>query len=146
MKLEDEFDVAAPLARVWPLLTDIPRVATCIPGAEITEKIDDRTYRAKVVMKVGPAEVRYRATVAVDELDESRHRVAMSIKGDDIKGRGGVRVSVVSQATERNGTTHVTLQSDAQISGFLASLGGRLIEGVAKKTVAQFAENLAALV
>jgi hypothetical protein len=146
MKFEDEFDVAAPLARVWPVLTDIARVATCIPGAEITEKIDDRTYRAKVVMNVGPAEVRYRATVAVDELDESEHRVAMSVKGDDTKGRGGVRLSVVSQVTERNGTTHVTLQSDAQISGFLASIGGRLIEGVAKKTVAQFAENLAALV
>jgi uncharacterized protein len=146
MKFADEFDVAAPLARVWPVLTDIPRVASCIPGAEITEKIDDRTYRAKVVMNVGPAEVRYRATVALDELDESEHRVAMSIKGDDTKGRGGVRVSVVSQATERNGTTHVTLQSDAQISGFLASIGGHLIEGVAKKTVAQFAENLAALV
>ena len=146
MKFADEFDVAAPLARVWPVLTDIPRIAGCIPGAEITEKIDDRTYRAKVVMNVGPAEVRYRATVAVDELDESEHRVAMSIKGDDTKGRGGVRVSVVSQATERNGTTHVTLQSDAQISGFLASIGGRQIEGVAKKTVAKFAENLAALV
>jgi carbon monoxide dehydrogenase subunit G len=146
MTIEDAFDVAAPLARVWPVLTDFPRVATCIPGAEITEKIDDRTYRAKIAMKVGPAEVTYRATVSVDELDENAHRVTMSIKGDDTKGRGGVRINVISQAIERTGKTHVTLRSDAQISGFLASIGGRLIEGVAKKTVAQFAENLAALV
>jgi carbon monoxide dehydrogenase subunit G len=146
MKIEEEFDVAAPLSRVWPILADIPRVASCIPGAQITEKVDDRTYRALMTMKVGPAEVTYRATVVVDELDEVKHRAAMSIKGDDVKGRGGVRASIVSQASERDGKTHVRLSSDAQISGFLATIGGRLIEGVAKKTVAQFAENLASLV
>ena len=146
MKIEEEFEVAAPLARVWPVLADIPRVASCIPGAKITEKIDDRTYRATMTMKVGPAEVTYRATIVVDELDAEKHRAAMSIKGDDVKGRGGVRASVVAEASERDGTTHVRTSSDAQISGFLAAIGSRLIEGVAKKTVAQFAENLAALV
>ena len=146
MKIEEEFDVAAPLARVWPVLADIPRVATCIPGATITEKVDDHTYRATMTMKVGPAEVTYRATIVVNELDAIDHRATMSVKGDDVKGRGGVRVSVVAQAIERNEKTHVSLRSDAQISGFLASIGGRLIEGVAKKTISQFAENLAALV
>jgi len=146
MTLEDAFDVRAPLAVVWPVLTDIPRVATCIPGAEILERVDARTYRAKVAMKVGPAEVTYRATITVDDLDENAHRVTLGIKGDDAKGRGGVRASVVSEAREIDGTTHVTVRGDAQISGFMATIGGRLIEGVAKNTLAQFAQNLAALV
>ena len=146
MIIDDGFDVAAPVDRVWPVLKDVPRVATCIPNAEITEVIDEKTYRAKVSVKVGPVSVSYRATIRVDSFDDATHTATLRIEGEELRGRGGVKASVISHATATNGSTHVDLHTDAQISGIVATIGGRLIEGVAKKTIAEFAANLAALV
>ena len=145
MIISDAFDVPAPLERVWPLLKDIPKVAACIPRAEVTEVIDDHTYRAKVSVKVGPVEVSYRAVIDVVSLDDATHTATFKVKGDELRGRGGVTATVVSTATERGGKTHVDLRTDAQISGIVASIGGRLIEGIAQKTVTQFAVNLSKL-
>jgi carbon monoxide dehydrogenase subunit G len=146
MIIEDSFDIAAPLERVWPVLNDVPRVAGCIPNAEITEIVDARNYKAKVSVKIGPVSVGYRATIAVASIDEATHTATLNVQGDELKGRGGVRAQVVSHAEERDGSTHVTLRTDAQISGAIVTVGGRLIESVARKTVAEFAKNLAALV
>jgi carbon monoxide dehydrogenase subunit G len=144
--IDDDFDVDAPLERVWPVLKDVPRVATCIPNAEITEVVDERTYRAKVAVKVGPVSVSYRATIVVESFDDATHVATLTVKGDELRGRGGVTATIVSTATARDAATHVTLHTDAQISGIVATVGGRLIEGVAQKTVAAFAANLAKLV
>jgi carbon monoxide dehydrogenase subunit G len=146
MIIDDSFDVDAPVDRVWPVLKDVPRVATCIPNAQITEVVDEKTYRAKVSVKVGPVSVGYNAVITIVSLDDTTHTATLDVKGDDVKGRGGVRASVVSQAIESDGKTHVELHTDAQISGVIATVGGRLIESVARKTVAEFAKNLAALV
>jgi uncharacterized protein len=146
MRIDDSFEIQAPIARVWPLLKDIPRVATCIPNAQITEVVDEKTYRAKVGVKVGPVAVSYAATIHVDSIDEVTHAATMTVQGDEIKGRGGVRATIVSQAQDLGAATHVDLHTDAHISGIVATIGGRLVESVAKKTIAQFASNLAALV
>ncbi|HEY6237134.1 MAG TPA: SRPBCC family protein [Candidatus Elarobacter sp.] len=146
MIIDDGFDVDAPADRVWTLLKDIPKVATCIPRAEITDVVDDRTYRAKVSVKVGPVEVSYRAVITVESLDDATRTAKFHVKGDEARGRGGVTADVVSTAAEAGGKTHVVLRTDAQISGIVATVGGRLIEAVAQKTVAAFASNLAKLV
>jgi uncharacterized protein len=143
--IDDAFDVAAPLDRVWSLLKDVPRVATCIPNAEITEVVDEKTYRAKVAVKVGPVAVSYRATIVVESLDDATHTATLQVQGDESRGRGGVKAGVVARASERDGKSHVDLHTDAQISGIVATVGGRLIEGVAKRTIAEFAANLAKL-
>ena len=146
MTIDDSFAVDAPVERVWALLADIPKVATCIPNAEITEVVDEKTYRARVAVKVGPVAVSYRATIVVESLDDATHTASLRVQGDEARGRGGVQANVVSRASERDGKTHVDLHTDAQISGIVATVGGRLIEGVAKRTVAEFAANLAKLV
>lgn len=146
MTIDDGFDVDAPVDRVWALLRDIPRVTACIPRAEITEVVDDRTYKAKASVKVGPVEVSYRAVVTVTAVDDAAHTATFAVKGDEARGRGGVTATIVSKATEANGKTHVALHTDAQISGIVATVGGRLIEAVAQKTIAAFAANLAKLV
>jgi carbon monoxide dehydrogenase subunit G len=146
MIIDDSFDVDAPVESVWPVLCDVPRVATCIPNAEITDVVDAKTYKAKVSIKVGPVAVSYRATIVVESLDDATHTATLAVQGDESRGRGGVRASVVSRATAVDGKTHVDLHTDAQISGVIATVGGRLIEGVAKKTVSDFAANLAKLV
>jgi carbon monoxide dehydrogenase subunit G len=145
MIIDDSFEVNAPPERVWPILCDVPRVATCIPNAQITEVVDDKTYKAKVSVKVGPVAVSYGATIIVESLDEATHTATLQVQGNEMRGRGGVKAAVVSRVVERDGKTHVDLHTDAQISGIIASVGGRLIEGVAKKTVAEFAANLAKL-
>ena len=116
-----------------------------IPNAEITDIVDERTYKAKVSVKVGPVSVGYRATIAVVSIDEDTHTATLDVRGDELKGRGGVRARVVSHAEAVGETTHVTLRTDAQISGAIVTVGGRLIESVARKTVAEFAKNLTAL-
>ncbi len=146
MTIDDSFEIDAPIARVWPLLKDIPRVATCMPNAEITGVVDDTTYRAKVSVKVGPVAVGYSATIHVDSIDDAAHAATMTVKGDEVKGRGGVRATITTQAQDDGAKTRVTLHTEAHISGIIATVGGRLVESVAKKTIAQFAANLAALV
>ena len=145
MIIEDGFDVQAPIERVWELLRDVPRVAGCIPNAELTEAVDATHYRARVAVKVGPVSVAYNAKIAVEEMDDAAHRAQLRVDGDETKGRGGVSAVITSGAEARGEGTHVSLHADAKISGIVATVGGRLIEGVAKQTIKKFAENLAAL-
>lgn len=146
MTIDDAFEIDAPLARTWPVLMDIPRVAGCIPNAEITEIIDETHYRAKVSVKVGPVNVSYKALVTVAEIDHETNSATFHVHGDEIKGRGGVRATVTTSAKGDNDKTSVTMSTEAHISGVVATVGGRLIESVAKKTIAEFAKRLTALV
>jgi uncharacterized protein len=145
MIIEDSFEVDAPVERVWSVLKDIPRVASCIPGAKVTETVDDKTYRANVGVKVGPVSVSYDATIIVEKLDDATHQALFSVNGNETRGRGGVRAEMTSGVEPSNAGSRVTLRADAKISGVIATVGGRLIEGVAKKQIATFAENLSKL-
>lgn len=142
MIIEDAFEVDAPVDRVWSVLKDVPRVATCIPGAKITEVVDPKTFRGTVGVKVGPVNVSYNATILVEQLDEASHEAKFAINGDEVRGRGGIRAGLESRVEPVSGGSRVTLKADAKISGVIATVGGRLIEGVAKKSIAAFAENL----
>ncbi|MGH7661618.1 MAG: SRPBCC family protein [Vulcanimicrobiaceae bacterium] len=142
MIIEDAFEVDAPVDRVWAVLRDVPRVASCIPGTKITEVVDPKTFRGSIGVKVGPVSVNYNATIVVEQLDEAAHEAKFAIDGDEMRGRGGVRASLVSRVEPVPAGARVTLRADAKISGVVATVGGRLIEGVAKKSIAMFAENL----
>lgn len=144
MTIDDGFDVPAPLDRVWALLRDVPRVAACMPDVTIVEVVDERTYRAAVAVKVGPVAVNYRATLTVDTFDDATHTGTVRVRGDESRGRGGVQALITLRASARDGATHVDVRADAQISGIVATVGGRLIEGVAKQKLAQFAVRLSA--
>jgi carbon monoxide dehydrogenase subunit G len=143
LKISTSFDVDAPLAEVWPLLTDIPRVAGCIPNARLTETVDERTYRAEVGVRAGPIAVTYRATIHIEGIDPETHTIAFGVRGEEIAGRGDVGAHVVSQAVERGASTHVTIEAETTLTGLIATVGSRLIEGVAKMTIAAFARELA---
>lgn len=146
MTIDDAFEIRASVSRVWDALKDIPRVAACMPNVRITGVIDEKTYRANAGVKVGPVSVNYAATIHVDSIDELSHTATMTVKGDDVKGRGGVRATLTSQVVGEGEITRVKLHTEAALTGVIATMGGRLIESVAKKTVAQFAANLAEIV
>jgi carbon monoxide dehydrogenase subunit G len=145
MIISDSFDVDAPIDTVWALLKDVPRVASCIPNAKVTDVVDDKTYKAEIGLKVGPVSVSYKATIVIEKIDDTTHDVEMNVRGNEAKGRGDVSATVTSHAEARGNSTHVTMQTNAAMTGVIATVGGRLIEGVAKMTTAKFAQNLAKL-
>jgi carbon monoxide dehydrogenase subunit G len=142
MTIDDSFEVNAPIAKVWPFLTDVPRLTTCMPDVHYTGPVDDKTYGVKVDVKVGPVAVSYSATIHIDSIDDAAHAVTMTIQGTEAKGRGGVRATMTAQAEDRGETTFVRLHTQAQISGIIATVGGRLVESVAKKMTAEFARRI----
>ncbi|HEY2637966.1 MAG TPA: SRPBCC family protein, partial [Solirubrobacteraceae bacterium] len=143
MKIEHSFEVEASIDTVWQALTDIPRVAPCLPGADINEKQDDGSYKGTFTVKLGPTTASYRGQLRMDELDESSHTVTMRGDGTDKRGQGGVKATVVSKMREENGVTHVDIDTDLNITGRLARFGrGGMVQDVSTKLLDRFAECL----
>ena len=110
MKLEQSFEVRAPLERVWETLIDVERVAPCLPGAEITEAGEDGTYRGTFSVRLGPTTAAYRGELKIEELDESAHRVTMRADGQDKRGQGSAKATIVS-TMQRGGRRHAGARS-----------------------------------
>jgi uncharacterized protein len=143
MKLEQSFDVDARIDDVWAALTDVQRVAPCLPGAEITEAGDDGTYHGNFTVKIGPTTASYRGTLKMAELDEDGHVATMQADGQDKRGQGGAKATIVSRLSERDGGTHVEVETDMTITGRLARFGrGGMIQDVSNKLLGQFAQCL----
>jgi carbon monoxide dehydrogenase subunit G len=98
-KVEERFTVRAPVGATWALLVDPRRVVTCLPGAELTEVVDERTFRGLVKVKVGPVAVAYRGTVHLVELDQAAWRVRMDAEGRETGGAGSARMTLESRLT-----------------------------------------------
>ena len=144
MKLEQSFDVDAPLEAVWAALIDVQRVAPCLPGAELTDASDDGTYKGTFSVKIGPAKASYNGTMTMEEVDEAAHKVTMRANGTDKRGQGGAKALMQSTLTERDGGgTHVDVVTDMTITGRLASFSrGGMIEDVSNRLLGEFADCL----
>ena len=143
MKLEHSFDVAAPLERVWQKLIDVEQVAPCLPGAEITEAGEDGTYHGTFSVRLGPTTAAYRGQLAMDEVDEAAHRVVMRASGQDKRGQGSAKATIVSTMSEQAGVTKVEVETDFTITGRLARFGrGGMIEDVSNRLLRDFSTCL----
>jgi len=143
MKLEHSFKVTAPLDRVWQRLIDVEQVAPCLPGAEITEVGDDGTYHGTFSVRLGPTTAAYRGQLAMDEVDEAAHRVVMRASGQDKRGQGSAKASIVSTMTEADGVTTVEVETDFTITGRLARFGrGGMIQDVSNRLLRDFSNCL----
>ena len=96
MKMEQSFEVQAPLEQVWSALLDLERVAPCLPGAAITGHDEDGTYRGTFSVKLGPMTAAYNGTIKVEEVDEAAHRATLKAKGTDKRGQGGANATIVN--------------------------------------------------
>jgi uncharacterized protein len=143
VKLEQSFEVRAPVDRVWETLVDIERVAPCLPGAEITEAGDDGTYRGTFSVRLGPTTAAYRGELKMEDLDQASRRVVMRASGQDKRGQGSAKASIVSTMREEGDVTRVDVETDFTITGRLARFGrGGMIQDISNRLLKEFAECL----
>jgi uncharacterized protein len=143
VKLEQSFEVAAPLERVWEALIDVRRVAPCLPGAEIEPDSEDGTYRGSFTVKLGPTTASYRGQLSMEEVDESARRVVMRANGQDKRGQGTAKASIVSVMSPEGDGTRVDVQTDFTLTGRLARFGrGGMIQDVSNRLLRDFANCL----
>jgi carbon monoxide dehydrogenase subunit G len=140
VKLEQSFEVRAPVERVWETLIDVERVAPCLPGAEITEAGDDGTYRGTFSVRLGPTTADYRGELDMEELDEAARRVVMRASGQDKRGQGSAKATIVSTLRDEGELTHVEVETDFTLTGRLARFGrGGMMEDVSNRLLRDFA-------
>src|SRR5579863_10700150 len=94
MLINNSFEVPLPPDQAWKVLMDIPRIAPCMPGAELTDVIDENTYNGKVAVRLGPVALSFAGTVKFSEKDEAAHKARVMAQGKDSKGRGGAHANV----------------------------------------------------
>ncbi|HZE05714.1 MAG TPA: SRPBCC family protein, partial [Solirubrobacteraceae bacterium] len=141
MKLEQSFEVTAPLERVWDALVDVERVAPCLPGAEVTGRNDDGSYDGTFKVKIGPTAAAYSGKLHMDDINENEHTATMHAQGTDRRGQGGAKATIVSTLADAgNGATRVDVVTDYHITGRLARFGrGGMIEEISNRLLGEFA-------
>jgi carbon monoxide dehydrogenase subunit G len=146
MKLEQSFEVDAPVERVWQALIDVERVAPCLPGAAVTGRNDDGTYNGTFTIKIGPTTAAYAGKLELAEVDESGHRAMLKADGTDKRGQGGANATITSTVSSAgNGSTRVEVSTDYRITGRLARFGrGGMIEDISERLLREFASRLQA--
>ena len=146
LRIEKTFQVSAPIEKVWSLLSDPTKVASCVPGAQITEKIDDKTYQGSIRVKVGPSVTDYKGEVQILRLDPQNHEIEIQGKGQDVRGRGSASMTMTGKlAAPDNGMTRVTSTSEVNVVGILAQMGARVITEVSNIMFEKFSQNFQAL-
>jgi carbon monoxide dehydrogenase subunit G len=145
VKLEQSFEVAAPIERVWNALIDIEYVAPCLPGANITGRDEDGSYRGTFSVKLGPTTAAYNGVLKIEDADEAAHRATLHARGTDKRGQGGANATIINTVTEVSpGTTRVDASTDFTITGRLARFGrGGMIEDISNRLLRDFSECLA---
>jgi carbon monoxide dehydrogenase subunit G len=143
MKLEQSFEVQAPIDEVWAALIDLERVAPCLPGAAITQRDEDGTYHGTFQVKLGPATAAYRGTIKIEETDEAAHRATLKARGTDKRGQGGASATIVNTLVEAGGATRVDAVTDFSITGRLAAFGrGGMMQDISNRLMRDFATCL----
>jgi carbon monoxide dehydrogenase subunit G len=141
--IENEFTVAADPEFLWNYLLDVERIAPCMPGAELTEVVDDRNWKGKLNAKFGPVSLSFAGTVTMEERDDAAHRVTLSAKGMESKGKGAATAKVTSWLEPPvDGKTTVKMQADMTLTGAAAQLSRGLLPEISKKLTQQFADCL----
>jgi len=142
--IDSGFTVNAPLERAWAILTDVPRIAPCMPGAELTEVVDANTYRGVVRVKIGPVALVFAGEAQLREVDPAAHAVHMAARASDTKGRGSVQSDIRFRLEAQGEATRVAIGTDLTLTGSVAQYGRGvgLIREIASQFTLEFARNL----
>ncbi len=143
MKLEQSFEVAAPIDQVWAALNDLERVAPCLPGAAITDHDEDGNYHGTFQVKLGPTTAAYRGTIRIESADEATHTATLKARGTDKRGQGGASATIVNTLTGHDGATTVNAATDFTITGRLARFGrGGMMQDISNRLLRDFSTCL----
>ncbi len=139
MRIEKSFVVQAPAAAVWDFLTDPRRVASCLPGAAITDQLDANSYGGTITVKVGPVTASYRGKMRFDRLDAAAGEAEISASGQETRGKGAADMRMSSRVVARDvASTEVVIVSDVNVVGVLAQFGKGMIEDVSDQMFGKF--------
>lgn len=141
MDFTNEFRVNLPPDQAWSLLTDVERIAPCMPGAQLTG-VDGDTYNGVVKVKVGPMTVQYKGVVSFEEKDDEARTAVLHARGRDTRGQGNADARVTARLVPDGDGTRVTVDTHLTITGRIAQFGRGVIEEVSGKLLAQFVDNL----
>jgi carbon monoxide dehydrogenase subunit G len=146
VEFDNSFEVPLPPAEAWPVLMDIKRIAPCMPGAELTEVVDDKTYKGKIGVRLGPVALTFAGTVAFEEIDNANHSARVKAQGTDAKGRGGANATASFRLEPVASGSKVLVHTDLALSGSVAQYGRGvgMIQATAAQIINQFANNLKA--
>ena len=142
VKLEKRFSVPARPEAVWAFMQDIKGVAECMPGAEITNKIDSTHYSGLIKVKIGPVSTAFNGRVEIKGSDAARRELKLLGTGSDVKGASTASMNLTATVRDTgNGTSEVAGVSEVNVSGKIANFGGRMMTDVSERLINQFAEN-----
>ena len=142
VRIEKTFRVQEPIERVWNLLSDPRKVAACVPGAQITEAIDDRNFKGSISVRIGPTVTDYKGEVRIERLDAAAHEIAMVGKGQDVRGKGSASMKMTGKLNAVSaGETEVVGVSEVNVVGMLAQFGARMINDVSDVIFEEFTKN-----
>jgi uncharacterized protein len=142
MLIKSDFEVAEPVDKVWQFFENIPQVATCLPGAELTEDLGGEKYKGRVAVRMGPVRLQFAGTADITERDEAAKRVVVHAAGAEEKGRGQASMIVTATLARAGRGTRVDVTQDLQLSGAAAQYGRGMIADVTSVLMRDFATNM----
>ncbi len=144
VQLDKTFPMPSSPAIAWQFLQDVEAVAGCMPGAKLTEKVDETHHKGTVTVRLGPATMSFRGEVAVQDIDATTQSLRLIGKGTDSSGNSGVSMNLLARIEAVDGgLSQLVGSSEVSVSGKAAAFGGRMMDAVADKILLQFADNLA---
>ena len=146
MEFDNSFEVPLPVGDAWALLMDIRRIAPCMPGAALTDVVDEHTYKGRIGVRIGPVALTFAGTVKFEEIDQANRRARVAAQGSDAKGRGAANAAASFRLEPTGGGTKVLVHTDLTLSGAVAQYGRGvgIIQLTAAQIITQFANNLKA--
>jgi uncharacterized protein len=146
MEFDNSFEVPLPIGDAWALLMDIRRIAPCMPGAALTDVVDERTYKGKIGVRLGPVALTFAGTVKFEEIDDANRTARVAAQGSDAKGRGAANAVASFRLEPTGGGTKVLVRTNLTLSGAVAQYGRGvgIIQMTAAQIITQFANNLKA--
>ncbi len=144
MQFENSFDVPLPPAEAWKVLLDVPRIAPCLPGAELTETLGPDKYKGRAGVKIGPVNLFFAGEAEIVERDDTAHKAKLKGRGNDTKGRGQASAVVDFALVPAGEGTRVNVVTDLNMTGMVAQYGraSGLMKEIAGAILTQFADNL----
>jgi len=144
MEFDNAFEVPLPPEQAWPVLMNIQGIAPCMPGAQLTEVVDDKTYKGNIGVRLGPVALTFAGTVVFEEVDNAGYSARVRAQGNDAKGRGAAQAKSTFRLEPSAAGSKVLVHTDLTLSGAVAQYGRGvgMIQATASALMNQFANNL----